>query len=207
MIKPSTGSFYVIPNRWQLALLYLYKFISYLISTNIGGSKGQKYLPFFFSLFCYVFFLNVIGLVPFSFTFTSHIIITISLSFSFFIGINIFGFKIHGLKMFGLFFPSGTDIFTALLLVPIEIVSYVFRPISLSIRLFANMMAGHVLLKILAGFVWTFMHVVGFSFIFHFLPILIILPLFIIELAVAIIQAFVFTLLTIVYLGDIINLQ
>ena len=109
--------------------------------------------------------------------------------------------------MFGLFFPSGTDIFTALLLVPIEIVSYVFRPISLSIRLFANMMAGHVLLKILAGFVWTFMHVAGFSFIIHFLPILIILPLFILELAIAIIQAFVFTLLTIVYLGDVLHLH
>jgi len=207
MVKPSTQSFYVIPNRWQLALLYLYKFISYLISTNIGGAKGQKYLPFFFSLFLYVLFLNLIGLIPFSFTFTSHIIVTIALSFSFFIGINIFGFKIHGLKMFGLFFPSGTDIFTALLLVPIEIVSYIFRPISLSIRLFANMMAGHVLLKILAGFVWTFMHVAGFSFIIHFLPILIILPLFILELAVAIIQAFVFTLLTIVYLGDILHLH
>jgi len=155
----------------------------------------------------YVLFLNLIGLIPFSFTFTSHIIVTIALSFSFFIGINIFGFKIHGLKMFGLFFPSGTDIFTALLLVPIEIVSYIFRPISLSIRLFANMMAGHVLLKILAGFVWTFMHVAGFSFIIHFLPILIILPLFILELAVAIIQAFVFTLLTIVYLGDILHLH
>ena len=109
--------------------------------------------------------------------------------------------------MFGLFFPSGTSIFTGLLLVPIEIISYIFRPISLSIRLFANMMAGHTLLKVLAGFVWSMMHVVGFTFILHFLPIFIILPLFVLEFAIAIIQAFVFTLLATVYLNDVLHLH
>lgn len=207
MVKPTTQSFYVIPNKWQLGFIYIYRFISYLIITNIGITHGQKYLPFFFSLFCYILFLNLIGLIPFSFTLTSHLIVTFGLSLSIFIGINIIGFNIHGLKMFGLFFPSGTSIFTGLLLVPIEIISYIFRPISLSIRLFANMMAGHTLLKVLAGFVWSMMHVVGFTFILHFLPIFIILPLFVLEFAIAIIQAFVFTLLATVYLNDVLHLH
>ena len=206
MLLSPNKSFYMVPSRWQIVSETFYETITNMLYDNLG-TKGQQYFPFVFILFLFVLLSNLIGLIPYSFTITSHLIVTFALALMVFVGVNIICIKEHGLHMVSLFLPPGTSLGLALLLVPIEFVSYMFKPISLGVRLFANMMAGHVLLKILAGFVWTFMHVAGFSFIIHFLPILIILPLFILELAVAIIQAFVFTLLTIVYLGDILHLH
>lgn len=151
--------------------------------------------------------LNLIGLVPYSFTLTSHLIVTLALSLSVFIGINIVCARLHGLNMFSLFLPSGTPITLALLLVPIELISYIFKPISLSIRLFANMMAGHTLLKVIAGFAYTLMGNTGILFLMHYVPLLILIPLFGLELGVALIQSFVFSILVCIYLNDSINLH
>jgi ATP synthase subunit 6 len=127
----------------------------------------------------FILSLNLIGLIPYSFTLTSHLIVTLSLSLAVFIGINIVCIRIHGINFFSLFLPSGTSIVLALLLVPIELISYVFKPISLSIRLFANMMAGHTLLKVIAGFAYTLMSNTGMLFVLHYVPLLILIPLFI----------------------------
>jgi len=126
---------------------------------------------------------------------------------SIFIGINIICVKKHGLKFFSLFLPPGTSIALAFLLVPIEFISYVFKPVSLSIRLFANMMAGHTLLKVIAGFAFTLMSNAGILFLVHYCPLLILIPLIGLELAVALIQSFVFTILICIYINDSINLH
>jgi len=123
-----------------------------MIIDNIGKKKGGFFFPLIFSLFFFILSLNTIGLIPYSFTLTSHLIVTFALSLFLFIGLNIICIQIHGLEFFSLFLPQGTSFFLALLLVPIELISYFFKPISLSIRLFANMMAGHTLLKVIVGF-------------------------------------------------------
>jgi len=122
-----------------------------MLVDNVGG-RGQKYFPFIFSVFLFVLIANVIGLVPYSFTVTSHLILTFSLALTTFVGINIICVRAQGFHVFSFFFPPGSSLGLAFLLVPIELVSYIFRPISLSVRLFANMMAGHTLLKVIAGF-------------------------------------------------------
>ena len=205
--KQSDSTLYVVPHRWQVIIEIVYKMVLSMISDNISGSKGQFFFPLVFSVFFYVASLNLIGLVPYSFTLTSHLIVTFALSIAIFLGINIICIRIHGLEFFSLFFPAGTSLLLGLLLVPIEIISYVFRPISLGIRLFANMMAGHTLLKVIAGFAWSLMGCTGILFLMHYVPLLILLPLFGLELAVGLIQAFVFSVLTCIYLNDAVNLH
>ena len=162
------NSLYVIPHRWQVIIEIIYKMILAMVTDNISGDKGQFFFPLVFTLFFFIVSLNLIGLVPYSFTLTSHLIVTFSLSTAIFIGINIISFRLNGIKFFSLFFPAGTSLALGLLLVPVEIMSYVFRPISLGIRLFANMMAGHTLLKVFAGFAWTLMGCSGILFFTHF---------------------------------------
>jgi ATP synthase subunit 6 len=207
VVKQSDSSLYIIPNRWQIVVGIIYKIILSMISDNISGKKGQLFFPLVFSVFFYVASLNLIGLVPYSFTLTSHLIVTFALAIAIFLGINIICVRIHGLEFFSLFFPAGTSLVLGLLLVPIEVISYVFRPISLGIRLFANMMAGHTLLKVIAGFAWSLMGCTGILFLMHYIPLLILLPLFGLELAVGLIQAFVFSVLTCIYLNDAVNLH
>jgi ATP synthase subunit 6 len=207
VVKQSDSSLYIIPNRWQIVVGIIYKIILSMISDNISGKKGQLFFPLVFSVFFYVASLNLIGLVPYSFTLTSHLIVTFALALAIFLGINIICVRIHGLEFFSLFFPAGTSLVLGLLLVPIEVISYVFRPISLGIRLFANMMAGHTLLKVIAGFAWSLMGCTGILFLMHYIPLLILLPLFGLELAVGLIQAFVFSVLTCIYLNDAVNLH
>jgi len=201
------SSFSVVPGRWQSMLEIIYITILSLVNDNIRSEKSQKFFPLVFFLFFFVMSLNLIGLVPYSFTLTSHLVVTVVLSFSVFIGINIVCVRLHGLNMFSLFLPSGTPIQLALLLVPIELISYVFKPVSLSIRLFANMMAGHALLKVIAGFAYSLMSSAGLFFLMHYIPLLILIPLFGLELGVALIQAFVFSTLICIYLNDSINLH
>ena len=184
--KDDTASFFVVPHRWQIMLEGMYNLILSMISDNIASKKGQYFFPFVLSLFGYILMLNLIGLVPYSFTLTSHLIVTFALA---------------------LFIPGGTSFVLALLLVPIEVISFVFKPISLSIRLFANMMAGHTLLKVIAGFAWSLSGCTGIFFLLHYVPLLILIPLFGLELGVALIQAFVFSILTCIYLNDSINLH
>jgi ATP synthase subunit 6 len=201
------NTFYLIPNRWQVIVEIIYKLILSLVVDNIRDKQGQKFVPFVFSLFILILSLNLIGLVPYSFTLTSHLIVTLALSLAIFIGINIICIRIHGLHFFALFLPPGTSIALAFLLVPIELISYVFKPVSLSIRLFANMMAGHTLLKVIAGFACTLMANSGILFLLHYVPLLILIPLFGLELGVALIQSFVFSILICIYLNDSINLH
>jgi len=201
------NSLYVIPHRWQVIIEIIYKAILSLVTDNISGNKAQYFFPLVFSLFFFILNINLIGLIPYSFTLTSHLVVTFSLSIAIFIGINIICFRLHGIEFFSLFFPAGTSLVLALLLVPVEILSYVFRPISLGIRLFANMMAGHTLLKVFAGFAWTLMGCSGILFFSHLVPLLVLLPLLGLELAVAFIQAFVFSVLTCLYLNDSVNLH
>lgn len=142
---------FVLPNYFQLCIEYFYQFTSNIVKENLGY-KGEIYFPFIFTLNIFLLFSNLIGMVPYSFTVTSHIIFTFSLSLSIFIGINIIGLKTHGLTFFSLFLPRGVPLFIVPLLITIEFLSYIVKVFTLSIRLFANMTSGHTLLKIIAGF-------------------------------------------------------
>jgi len=206
LLDIKSQSLLLIPNRWQTIIEMLYKVMISMVSDNVGP-KGEKYFPFIFTLFLFVLLSNLIGLVPYSFTLTSHLIVTFALAMIVFISVNIAGARIHGFKMFSLFLPAGTTFPLSLLLVPIEFVSYMFKPISLSVRLFANLMAGHTLLKVIAGFGWALMGCSGILFFGHYVPLLVLFPLFGLELAVALIQAYVFSILSCIYLNDAINLH
>lgn len=201
-----TKSPFIYSNNWQLLFNTNFLLIKGLVADNIGNA-GSKYFPLISCIFLYICCLNLIGLIPYSYTVTSHLIVTFALSVFIFIGINIITIRTHGLKMFSLFLPSGTSLILAFLLVPIEIISYIFKPISLSIRLFANMMAGHTLLKVIAGFAYTLMGLTGLLFFVHYVPLLILIPLFLLELGVSLIQAFVFSVLICIYLNDAIHLH
>nr|NP_038197.1 ATP synthase F0 subunit 6 [Synura synuroidea]AAF36963.1 ATP synthase F0 subunit 6 [Synura synuroidea] len=201
------NNIYIFFSRWGIILNDLYLLIIGLVIDNIGLKDGAKFFPIVFSVFLFILGLNIIGLIPYSFTVTSHFVMTFSFSFFLFLSINIITFLNHGLKFFSLFLPGGTSIVLAFLLVPIEMISYFFRPISLSIRLFANMMAGHTLLKVIAGFVLTIMTLNGVYFIFHYLPLFMLVPLFLLEVGVALIQAFVFSILISMYINSAINLH
>ena len=205
--KQTDATLYVVPHRWQVIIEIIYKMVLSMISDNISGKKGQLFFPLVFSVFFYVANLNLIGLVPYSFTLTSHLIVTFALALFMFIGLNIICVRLHGLEFFSLLLHGGTSFVLALLLVPIELISYIFKPISLSIRLFANMMAGHTLLKVIAGFAWSLSGCTGIFFLLHYIPMLILIPLFGLELGVALIQSFVFSILTCIYLNDAINLH
>jgi len=206
-LKPTDSTLYIVPHRWQSIIEQIYKGILSLSISNVDRENGQLHFPLFFALFFFVICANVIGLIPYSFTLTSHIIVTFSLGLFFFIGVNIICIQKHGVKLFSLFLPAGTCLISGLLIVPIELISFVFKPISLSIRLFANMMAGHTLLKIIAGFAWNLMGATGIAFFVHYVPLLAIIVLFGLELGVSLIQACVFTLLCTMYLSDAIKLH
>lgn len=203
-----TSFYFFTPNRWQIIVEILYEIIAGLLIKDIVGLKGEAYFPYLFSLFFFILLSNLIGLIPYSFTITSQLIVTFSLAFFLFLGINIICVRIHKIFFFSLFLPAGSSIILAFVLVPIEIVSYFVRPISLSVRLFANMMAGHTLLKVIAGFAWSMMSCGKNSLlIMHFIPLLILVVVMGLEFGVALIQAYVFTILTCIYLNDAINLH
>lgn len=202
-----TGNFFIVPGRIQGVIEGIYVMVYGLINDNVG-SEGKAFFPYVFTLFTFVLTLNIIGLVPYSFTVTSHLIVTFALALTTFIGINIICASKHGKNMFSLFLPSGSSLLLALLLVPIEIVSYIFRPISLSVRLFANMMAGHTLLKVIVGFAWTMLMTGnGLLLLGHIIPLVVLIALMFLETGVAIIQSYVFTILVCIYLNDAINLH
>ena len=195
-----------LPNRWQLFGENLYKLVADLLN-NTTGKSGQKYFPFIFTLFALVLLFNSLGLTPYSFTVTSHLNQTLVLAIIVFIGTVYIAYSLHGSNMLGTFLPGGAPLALGFLLVPIEIVSYVFKPLSLSVRLFANMMAGHTLLKVIAGFAWSMLNVKGWYFVAYLVPLLILVILYFLELAVALIQAYVFTVLSCIYINDSINLH
>ena len=191
---------------WHFVLLQIFGASVALVYENIGV-KAKKYVPLIFVLFFFMITANVIGMVPYSFTVTSHLIVTFGFALIFFVGINIICIREHKLNFFSLFLPGGSSLALSFLLVPIEMVSYSFRLVSLPVRLFANMMAGHTLLKVIAGFAWTMMSAGGALFLAHYIPILLLTILMGLELGVALIQAYVFSILTCMYLNDAINLH
>jgi F-type H+-transporting ATPase subunit a len=190
----------LVPDRLQSMAEMSYEFIAGLLRDNVG-SEGRQYFPFVFSLFMFILFANLVGMIPFSFTVTSHIAVTFAMAMVVFVGVTIIGFARHGFHFLGLFVPKGVPIAMLPLLVPIEIVSYFVRPVSLSVRLFANMMAGHAMLKVFGGFV------VSMGLLGGWLPLTFIVALTGLEFGIAILQAYVFTILTCLYLNDAIHLH
>ena len=189
----------LIPSRLQLMSEMSYNFIAQLINDTVGD-QGEKYFPFIFSIFMFVLIGNMVGMVPYSFTFTSHIIVTFALASVVFIGVTILGFWKHGFRYFALLAPAGLPFYMLPILIPIELISYLSRPISLSVRLFANMLAGHTLLKVFAGFVLP----LGFAGV---LPLAFIVALTGLEILIAFLQAYVFAILTCLYINDAIHLH
>ncbi len=194
----------LIPGRFQMAVESLFSFIGQMIKTHVGR-EGLAYFPHVFCLFLFILVGNTLGLLPYAFTFTSHIIVTFSLAMLVFMGSIIIGVKKHGLHFFKLFFPDGIPVYVAPLLVPVEIISFLSRPISLSVRLFANMVAGHIMLKIFAGF--CVLLAASNFFPLAAAPLLINAAMTGFEFLVALLQAYVFTILTCIYLNDAINLH
>ncbi|MDB5405309.1 MAG: synthase subunit [Rhodospirillales bacterium] len=189
----------LVPTRWQSVAELFYEFIANMVRDNVG-SAGRQYFPFIFSLFMFVLFGNLIGMIPFTFTYTSHIIVTFAMAFFIFVAVTLIAIKRHGFHFFTYFAPKGLPVPLLILLIPIEIISYCIRPMTLSIRLFANMMAGHTMLVIFAGFVFA----LG---IFGVLPLAFDVFFILLELLVAVLQAYVFTILTCIYLHDAIHLH
>ena len=190
----------IIPGKFQLLSEILYNFISKMIS-DTAGKKAKPYFPFIFSLFIFVLFCNMVGMLPYSFTVTSHIIVTLAFAMFIFIGVTILGFIIHGFKYLKIFVPSGVPVVLLPIIMVIEIISYLSRPVSLSVRLFANMMAGHTMLKVFGGFVISLGLVAGW------LPLTFSVALTGLEILVAFLQAYVFAILTCIYLNDALNLH
>jgi len=206
MLCANDSNLRILPSKWQYIVELLYETVLGMLLDNVG-QQGQRYFPFILSLFLFVLIANVIGLVPYSFTITSHLIVTFALAFGTFIGINIILFREHGFHALSLFLPAGSSLALAFILIPIELVSYFVRPVSLGVRLFANMMAGHTLLKVIAGFSWSMLLGTGIVFIAHVVPLFILVILMGLETMVACIQAYVFAVLSCIYLNDALNLH
>ena len=193
--------FFFFLNSWQKIIESVFEIVAQLIS-DIIYSNNEKYFPIISVLFNFILFSNLIGLIPYSFTATSHLIVTFTLSFTVFVGINLITFKKYRMEIFSLFLPSNTSFFLALLLVPIEFISYIAKPISLGIRLFINLMAGHSLLKVIVGFSWSMLLLENVTSIGLILPMIVLTLLFGLELGVALIQTYVFIILTCIYVQD-----
>ena len=190
----------LVPGRLQSVAEISYEFIANMIRENVG-TEGRRYFPFIFTLFMFILFGNLLGMMPYSFTYTSHIIVTFALAAVVFVGVTVIGFVRHGAKFLKLFVPDGVPVFLLPLLVVIEILSYLTRPISLSVRLFANMMAGHTMLKVFGGFVVALGVLAGWA------PLAFVVALTGLEIGIAFLQAYVFTILTCIYLNDAIHLH
>ncbi len=198
-LTQSMSGRHLVPTRMQSMAELSYEFIANMVRENVG-SQGRPYFPFIFTLFMFILAGNLLGMIPYSYTFTSQIIVTFAMAITVFVGVTIIALIKHGTHFFTFFFPSGAPIYMAPLLIPIEILSYLSRPISLSVRLFANMMAGHTMMKVFGGFVVA-MGVFGIA------PMAVLVALTAFEILVAVLQAYVFTILTCIYLNDAIHLH
>jgi len=190
----------MVPGRWQSMAELSYVFIANMVKDNVG-SEGRPYFPFIFTIFMFILVGNFWGMMPYSFTFTSHIAVTFAMAFFVFIGVTLIAIAKHKLHFLTFFMPPGVPMVMAPLLVPIEIISYLSRPISLSVRLFANMLAGHTLLKVFAGFIISLGVAAGW------LPFVFVVALTGLEFVIAFLQAFVFAILTCLYLNDALHLH
>lgn len=194
----------IIINRWERMVEIIYSYIEEIARSSIGGENYRKYIPMLMNIFIFILVNNLIGLIPYSFTTTSHMAITFTMSLSIIIGVTFIGIRKHSIGFFTLFIPSGLNTGLIRILIPlifvIEVISYLTRIISLSVRLTANMMSGHTLLKIIANF--GLKYTAFYPYILVLIPLIILLPVIILELGVAIIQAYVFTMLTASYIKD-----
>jgi F-type H+-transporting ATPase subunit a len=194
----------LVPGRLQSVAEMSYEFIADTIRST-AGTEGMRFFPFVFSLFMFVLFMNLIGLIPYSFTVTTHIVITASLALMVFFTVIVYGFWKNGLRFLKLFVPSGIPWYMLILVTPIEVMSFLSRPVSHSVRLFANMLAGHITLKVFAGFI-TLLGAWGIAgWVGAVLPLGLTVALTALELLVAVLQAYVFAILTCIYLNDAIH--
>lgn len=189
---------FIVPLYFQSIIEIVYQFIFDMIKDQ-ASLKGQQFFPLFFLTFGFILFCNLLGLTPYAFTPTSHIALTFLIAFAFFIGLCILGFVRQGSQFLQLFVPSGVPVAILPLMVCIEIMSYFIRPVSLSVRLFANMLAGHTLLHIVAGFGVNLLKI---NFIFGLFPIILLLAITTLEFGIAFLQAYVFVILLSIYLKD-----
>jgi len=190
----------LIPSKIQFITEMSYTFVAKMIN-DTAGNNAKSFFPFIFTLFMFVLFSNMVGMLPYSFTVTSHIIVTFVLASAVFLGVTILGFIKHGFKYLELFVPKGVPAVLLPLIIIIEIISYLSRPVSLSVRLFANMMAGHTMLKVFGGFV------ISLGLLGGWLPLGFSIALTGLEILVAFLQAYVFAILTCIYLNDALNLH
>jgi F-type H+-transporting ATPase subunit a len=194
----------LVPGRAQSIAEIAYEFVGSTLR-NSAGSEGMRFFPLVFSLFTFVLVANLYGMVPYFFTVTSQIIVTFALAMLVILTVLIYGLYRHGLHFFGLFVPDGVPWYLVPIVAPIEVISFLSRPISLSVRLFANMLAGHIMLKVFAGFVFSLSALGTIGVVGAFLPLAMTVALTALELLVAFLQAYVFTVLTCMYLNDAVH--
>ena len=201
-MKPAS----VIPGRLQGLAEMLYEFVADMVRSNVG-SEGKPYFPFIFTLFIFVLFSNLLGLIPYSYTTTSQIVVTFAMAIVIFLGVTVIALLKHGLHFFSFFVPAGAPKVLIPFLVLIEVISYFVRPVSLSVRLFANMLAGHTMLKVFGGLAVMIASAGGKFVAGSLLPLVAIIGLTGLEILVAVLQAYVFTILTCMYLNDALHLH
>jgi len=183
------GNGLLVPSRWQSVVEGIYTTVLDLINNTLGAKNGNSYVVFVFTLFSFLLVCNLFGLVPYSFTATSHLAVTVTLGLVVWVGKLIIGIRAHGIKLAGIFLPQGLPLVMVPALVAIEILSFFIVLISLPVRLFANIMSGHILLKVLAGFAWSIIASGGLLFIAHFAPLTVLFGLIFLETGVAMVQA------------------
>jgi len=196
----------LVPGRLQSVAELSYEFVANMVRDNVGAN-GRQYMPFIFTLFMFVLMCNMLGMIPYSFTVTSHIIVTFVMAMVVFLGVTVIAIARNGVHFFTHFMPAGVPMWLAPIIVPIEIISYLSRPISLSLRLCANMLAGHTTLKVFAGFVASMVGLGGALSISGILPLIMVIALTALEFLIAFLQAYVFAILTCLYLSDAVNME
>lgn len=198
----------LVPGRMQAATEYLYDFVRKMLDENVGP-EGRRFAPLIFSIFIFVLACNLLGLIPWvgAFTPTSHVVVTFGLAMIVFVTVCVVGFWHHGLHFFSLFWPKDANIFLGAFVFLIEFLSFLTRPFTLAIRLFANMTAGHVLLKVFGTFVVTLGSFGALPYVLGALPLVVVVALTALEVLIAVVQAYVFALLASLYLNDAVNLH
>jgi len=190
----------LVPGRLQSVAEVGYEFIAKMVSDNVGDG-GKKYFPFVLSLFLFILGCNMLGMIPYSFTPTSHIIVTFAMAAFVFLGVTLIAIFKHGFRFLSFFAPKGVPLWLMPILVPIEVISYLIRPMTLSVRLFANMLAGHIMLKVFGGFV------IMLGIFFGWIPLAFTVAFIGLEILIAFLQAYVFAVLTCLYLNDALHLH
>ncbi len=196
----------MVPGRVQSLAEVAYEFVAGMVKEQVG-KEGMRYFPFVFTLFMFILFGNLLGMLPYAFTFTSHIAVTVTLALIVFLLVTAVAIAIHGMRFFGYFFPEGAPVALAPIIIPVEIISYLSRVVSLSVRLFANMVAGHVMLKVFATFVVLLGGLGSLGLIGAAAPLALNVALVAFEFLVAFLQAYVFAILTCIYLHDAVHLH